>query len=125
LISSIYRFVGVDDTFIPDVLNERANAGVYSMPRLRLRRLMNPIRFTYHHGGQRLERRKSIGRIGRVTVRTIRTFDHVVMKRLFPNKRPVLNPEVQQALATYYRADASALRDEFNLDVDHWTVFSS
>jgi hypothetical protein len=120
---SIYRFIGVDSTFVPSMLGKQANVGVYSIPRLRVRRLMNPIRFTYHHGGQRLEPRESVGFIGRVAMRAIRKIDRTIMQRIFSNERPVLNSKVQKALAAYYHADAESLRDSFGLDIDHWSVF--
>jgi hypothetical protein len=84
---------------------------------------MNPIRFTYHHGGRRLEPRESVGFIGRVAMRAIQKIDRTIMQRIFTNERPVLGSEVQQALAAYYHADAESLRDRFDLDIDHWSVF--
>jgi hypothetical protein len=41
------------------------------------------------------------------------------------NERPSLDPEVKAELAAHYRPDAKKLREEFDLDLEHWSVFTA
>ena len=57
-------------------------------------------------------------------MRLVRGIDHRIVQPLVTNERPSLRPDVQAELAEYYRPDAAKLKDDFDLDIDHWTVLS-
>ena len=104
-------------------MDGRSNKGVYSKARIRLIRLTNPVRFEYFYEGQRLRPRDKVGRLGHAFMRLVRGIDRRVVQPLVSNERPSLRPDVQAKLAKYYRPDAAKLKDDFDLDIDHWTVF--
>jgi hypothetical protein len=121
---SLCRFLGIDEhRDLTDALSGRSNQGVYSKARIRLIRLTNPIRFEYFYDGQRLRPKDDIGSLGHVLMRFIRGVDRRLVKPLVTNERPSLHPDVKAELVEHYRSDAAKLRDEFDLDIDHWSVF--
>ncbi|MCS3672420.1 hypothetical protein GGQ21_003090 [Salinibacter ruber] len=125
-VRAISEFLGVSkEADITDVLeNGKANKGLYSKLRLSWTRLTNPIQFEYFHGGQRLRPRENIGRLGRAFIRFVRGIDRRLLRPIVTNKRPSLNPDVEAELVRHYRSDAKALKEEFDLDIEHWSVFA-
>jgi len=117
-------FLGIEKNHdLTGAVDGRSNKGVYSKARIRLIRLTNPVRFEYFYEGQRLRPRDKVGRLGHAFMRLVRGIDRRVVQPLVSNERPSLRPDVQAKLAKYYRPDAAKLKDDFDLDIDHWTVF--
>lgn len=122
-VRAISEFLGVSkEADVTDALDGKANKGVYSKLRLSWTRLTNPIQFEYFHDGQRLRPRENIGRLGRAFIRFVRGIDRRLLRPIVANKRPSLNPDVEAELVRHYRSDAKALKEEFDLDVEHWSV---
>lgn len=122
-IRSIYDFLGVEDGHFLGQSDSKANVGIYSKTRLRVTRLVNRMRYEYFHEGQRLRPKESIGTFDLAALRTLQVFNRHVL-RVLETGRPSLQPEVRDRLVEYYREDAEQLRSAFNLDIDHWSVFS-
>ena len=119
----VYNLVGVSDSFEPSVLNSKSNRGVYSLSRIRILRMQNPILFKYFYNGQRLTRRKDIGPLGWAAVGAIRAVDWLLSSVPSINGKPNLEEEVSSSLCDYYHSDAIKLQDKFDLDIGHWSVF--
>jgi hypothetical protein len=125
-IQSICQLLGVSgDVDFSDALNGRTNEDVYSKPRLRLIQLTNPYRFEYFYDGQRLRHSEDIGLFGRVLIRLVRTLDRRFLEHVVTDERPSLDSEVKSELKAHYRPDAEKLRQGFDLDIEHWSVFSN
>jgi hypothetical protein len=126
VVRSICRFLGIpEDVDFSDVLGGKANKGVYSKLRLRLIQLTNPFRFEYFYDGQRLRPRENVGPFGRAVIRCARAVDRHLLQPVVANERPSLDPEIKAELAAHYRPDAKKLREEFDLDIEHWSVFAT
>ncbi len=54
----------------------------------------------------------------------LRGIDRRLLRPIVTNKRPSLNPDVEAELVRHYRADAKALKEEFDSDVEHCSVFA-
>lgn len=123
-VRSICQFLGVSEEMdLSETLNDRANKGVYSKLRLRLIQLTNPFRFEYFYDGQRLRPRENIGPFGRAVIRSVRAVDRRLLQHLVTSERPSLDQEVESELAAHYRPDSKKLKEEFDLDIEHWSVF--
>lgn len=125
VVSSICKFIGVNPNLITEETVEgRSNTGVYSLSRLSLIRLKNPILYKYHYDRRRLENRSDIGVAGRVGLRIVNLIDRAVMRPLFSNSRPKLEEGTRKILIDYYYSDSSKLRKNTDLDIGGWGVFS-
>jgi hypothetical protein len=122
---SIHEFLRVQGGGLPDTLDERVNRGVYSLLRVRVVRWINFLRYEYFHDGQRLRPSSTIQAHERFGLRLLRAFDRRVLEPYLESGRPDLRPDVLGELVSHYQKDATHLRDSFDLDIDHWSVFDS
>jgi hypothetical protein len=123
-VKEIFRFLGVEDVKFSDQSTSKANIGKYSKTRLWVARLVNRMRYDYFHEGQRLRPKENIGAFGRIAIRALQALNQRVLGVL-ETGRPSLQPRVHDRLVEYYREDAEHLRSTFDLDINHWSVFSS
>lgn len=122
-LKEIFRFLGIDEEYIPQSLNSRPQAGVYSIPRVRLLTLRNPIVYTYSSDRMRLILKEEIGLLGSMIVKVINLIDSKVLCRVFPNAKPSLSQDLAEALSTIYEEDTSKLEELLGLSLAHWKVF--
>jgi hypothetical protein len=126
MLRALCGFLGIEGNHdLTGAVAGRSNEGVYSKARIQLIRLTNPLRFEYFYGGQRLRPRDKVGRLGHAFMRLVRGIDRRIVQPLVSNELPTLRPDVQAELAECYRPDAAKLKDDFDLDIDHWAVFSA
>jgi len=123
VLGSIQDFLKVNPKSFTGLSDSSANVGLYSKPRLLVARLVNRIRFEYFHNGQRMRPMKNIGLLKKITVRGLRNLNRHILQ-LFETGQPSLQTDVRGELVSYYRDDAERLRSTFDLDVDHWSVFT-
>ncbi len=121
---SIHNFLGVRRERLPASSKSSAQTGVYSKTRLKVARFVNRIQFEYFYGGQRLKPRRDIGLLGCATVWTLRNLNRYVLS-LLETGQPPLQKGVHEELVSYYRSDMEQLRSTFDLDIEHWSVFSN
>jgi hypothetical protein len=125
ILQSIHGFLGVNKKEPPDLLNSVPKKGAYSKVRLRVIRLINRLRFEYFYEGQRLRPKNHIGLLERIALKTLNAIDRRLLRRYVDEGRPSLQPEVHWKVSSYYRDDSQRLRDAFDLEVDHWSVFAN
>lgn len=121
-IKKICQFLEIDSEYAPRSLNSRPQAGVYSILRLKLLALRNPIVYSYSADRTRLTPRDEIGPHGAMLVRIINLVDRKVVWSL-DNSRPPLNRDAAKALSDVYRGDTSKLEGLLNSSLAHWKVF--
>ncbi len=122
IVQHVYRFVGVDDTYVPQALDDRPKASLYSIPRIRLMALRNRW-FVYdiHPQGTGMSM-KNQTRLERWASEAIRQFDRRVMIRLFKNPRPRLSPALAYRLYQLYAEDIARLEALLERDLSAWRV---
>jgi len=122
IVQQVYRFVGVDDAYVPQALNDRPKASLYSIPRIRLMALRN--RWLIYHiepQGAGMSMREQ-NRLQRWASEAIRQFDRRVMIRLFKNPRPQLDPALAYRLYSLYAEDIARLEALLDRDLSAWRV---
>lgn len=119
MVQGVYRFLEIDDSYAPRELGSRPMAVVYSLPRLRVRRLRNPLIYTYDEARVRIHRKRP-GPLGRVVHRTVRALDNRVLKHVFTNRKPKLSPDLMSRLQELYRDDIEQLEKLSGRDLSGW-----
>lgn len=117
-IQEVYKFVGVDDEFVPKVLNRRVMEGIYSLQRLRLWNLFNRFYYNYNSKCTRLEpKRKNL--LEWIIVLFILGIDKL-MKGWLINEKPKLESKLKNKLVKYYKKDLRKLEKMINKDLGIW-----
>lgn len=116
-----YRFLGVDDAFVPeDSLGSRPQAVIYQPTRLKL--LAWRPRLLYRFNAERtrmIGRTRNPLRIG--LAGAIIALDRLILARLLGNAKPRLSPELRARLRGYYDADIAKLEGLLGQDFSDWT----
>lgn len=121
----IQRFVGVREYHQSETLTSSANATTYSLFRIQMRRLMNPLAFTYSPDRMRLHKRTNMNWLQRATYGALNRFDWWVLARIFRGDKPTLNADVQALLSHLYKEDALLLEQFLGRSLRHWKVFQA
>ena len=120
-IQNIYRFLDVDETYISRNLYRRPQAVMYSLPRIRFRRIGTSFIYDYNHNRTRLYRKKQ-NRIDKLASHLVFDTDRVLLAKLFCNKKPVLSDELQNMLYMQYKDDIGNLEELLQVNLDHWKI---
>lgn len=116
-VQRLYRFIGVDETFVPDVSERHNRTGI-------------PINASFHtllaHGGLRHKVRDALPQ---PVVRAVRTYAPDLpdllqkwkLKVMYGNlRRPTVPDDVHARLRRLYRDDVNRLQDLIGRDLSHW-----
>lgn len=114
-----YRFLGIDDSYVPRQLNDRPQAVVYSIPRLKLLRLRNERLYDYNSDRTRLYIREQ-SRLDRAVCRTIDRLDRFVLSRVFGNEKPALGEGLRRKLHAFYAEDVGRLEELLGVNLERW-----
>jgi len=121
-IQKIYRFLEVDDAYVPQQINNRPSAVTYSIARLKFLRCRNKYAFTYNKDNTRLyAKQQSLS--DRIIYWTITCINRVFLSWTFSNTKPTLNEELKQRLYRIYEADILELEKLLNVKLAHWKHF--
>lgn len=122
---SIYRFVGVDETYVPESLHSQRNVTVYSVPRIQMLKLRNYLLFTYSDDRMRLHTRSEISLIRKIAIKMIEKIDEKMLSRLLKNSRPVLSVDIAEALSLTYKQDTLKLEKFLGCSLNHWKALNT
>jgi hypothetical protein len=114
-----YRFLEIDDSYVPRQLNDRPQAVVYSIPRLKVLRLRNERLYDYNSERTRLYIREQ-SRLDRAVCRTIDRLDRHVLSRVFGNEKPALSEELRRRLHEFYAEDVNGLEELLGVSLERW-----
>ena len=114
-----YRFLGIDDSYVPRQLNDRPQAVVYSIPRLKILRLRNERLYDYNSDRTRLYIREQ-SRLDKAVCLTIDRLDRFVLSRVFGNEKPALSEELSRRLHEFYEEDVSRLEELLGVKLERW-----
>lgn len=119
-----YRFVGVDDGYVPGQLksNRRPNPnpGVYSLARLRVLGLRNRFMYTYNRERTRRYSKRRPTPVDRAMNRLIESTDRLALARLFGNARPQVSDSLRRRLFELYAEDVHRLEELLGYSLDNW-----
>ncbi|HWT03683.1 MAG TPA: sulfotransferase [Pyrinomonadaceae bacterium] len=114
-----YRFLEIDDSYVPRQLNDRPQAVVYSIPRLKILRLRNERLYDYNSERTRLYIREQ-SRLDRAVCRTIDRLDRHFLSRVFGNEKPALGEELRRRLHEFYAGDVGRLEELLGVNLERW-----
>ncbi len=119
-IKSLYKFIGVDDSFKPKSLSKRTNLGIYDFRRLRFLRLRNSVRFQYNSENTDLLVRKNILALTMNSV--VVGIDRLILALIFGNSRPILSDELKKQISSKYNDDILQLESLLERDLSKWKI---
>jgi Sulfotransferase domain len=114
-----YQFLEIDDSYVPRQLNDRPQAVVYSIPRLKVLRLRNERLYDYNSERTRLYIRQQ-SRLDKAVCRTIDRLDHYLLSRVFGNEKPALTEELRRRLHEFYAEDVGRLEELLGVKLERW-----
>jgi Sulfotransferase domain len=114
-----YQFLEIDDSYVPRQLNDRPQAVVYSIPRLKILRLRNERLYDYNSDRTRLYIREQ-GRLDKAVCRTIDRLDRHLLSRVFGNEKPALSEELRRKLHAFYAEDVGHLEELLGVNLERW-----
>ena len=106
----MYRFLEIDDSYIPHQLHTRPMAAVYSLKRLKFLGLRNRFLYRYNHDNTRLYL-KGQRSMDKVVCRVIGVLDHYVLSSISANEKPKLSEGLRQRLHSLYERDWRSLEE--------------
>lgn len=115
-VQQVYKHIGVDVGFKPEVAQGKSNIGVYSLNRLKFINLRNRIVFDH----QPTYMTRKAGMIPNIANAVIIGIDRLLLSRLCDNTPEKLSDEDKHELFEYYRADMYNLNELLNGRVSHW-----
>ncbi|HBG29765.1 sulfotransferase domain-containing protein [Sinimarinibacterium flocculans] len=102
-------------------LPELANAGVYSLSRLRLLTLRNRFLYAYDAGsGKLIEKRRYPHRW--LPAAAITALDRYVLRGLLGNDKPELRGDIRARLESYYEQEIQRTSELIGVDLGKWQV---
>ncbi|MDA8736495.1 sulfotransferase domain-containing protein [Opitutales bacterium] len=120
-IRETFRFLGVDDTYVPSTLESKPQSVTYNLARLKVRRLRNPVLFRYSDDRMRLYK-KDETILGRCYCRSIDILDKLVLSKFFKSRKPNLSLELRKLLYSVYEEDINILEESLSRDLTEWKV---
>ncbi len=121
-VQNIYRFLKVDNSYIPTRLQSQPQAVIYSLPRIKILRLRNKHLYTYNKDKTRLYS-KTQNYLDKKICRMIDTFDASFLSSWFNNQKPILSRELRQRLYEIYAQDIQNLEELLHVELSHWKSF--
>lgn len=114
----VHSFLGVRPDFVPSMLTERANSGVYSLPRLRLLRTGSRFVYRYRRGSRYVSLRDNWRTRG--AYRAVRWADRAALAPLYGNAAPELAHDVRVELTKLFASDLDQLEALLDRPLDRW-----
>jgi Sulfotransferase domain len=122
-IRQVYRFLGVRDDYVPRGLSmkNQQNPGVYSLPRLRLLNVRNPLMYTYNE--DRTKRYpKQPKRLGKLANKMIIWTDAHLFAPICGDFKPELKAAQKRKLFEIYEEDIYRLEDFLGQELLSWKL---
>ena len=119
-IQNIYKFLGVENGFIPQSLNSKPMASIYSSKRLKFRQFINKKTSYYSYYDDNTRIHKKNGYIYSIITKIFAAFDRFFIAKIIKNKKPEIDNKVKEELIKVYRKDIENLQKLTNRDLTHW-----
>lgn len=114
----VHAFLGVRPDFVPSGMGERANAGVYSLTRLRVLRRGSRFIYRYRPGEPYVALRDNWRT--RAAYRAVRWVDRATLAPVLGNEAPELDSGLRAQLAEQFAPDLDVLEELLDRPLDRW-----
>ena len=118
-IKQIYKFLNIEENFIPPNLNTKPQAVIYSIPRLRFLKLRNHFLYNYNTERTRLELKKQ-SIFDKIAIKLIEFTDRKLLCKLYTTSRP--NIEFPKRLTEILNLDIERLENILSKDLSEWKI---
>ncbi len=120
IFSAAFRFLGIDESFHPEVEHKRVNEGVYARRRLRFLNLRNRYILKWSDDRTYVNIGPASGAWPRLVSAGVAAADRWLLARFFSNQRPDLPAELIRRMRDYYRDDVVRLEEIVHRDLAAW-----
>ena len=121
VISQIYRFLEIEENYLPKALNEQPKQSVHSLPRLKWLAMANRLFYTYRVDKNNMmvlyPRNNALFRLGYYLLVAI---DRYLLALIFSNARAKLSENMRKFLAEKYKNDIAALEKFLGQELTIW-----
>ncbi|MFN2384828.1 MAG: sulfotransferase domain-containing protein [Thermoanaerobaculia bacterium] len=118
-VRKVYEFLGIRPDYSAGALRSRPQGVVYSLPRLRFRRLRNRIVYRYDENRVRAYPRRA-NLPGRMLNQAVLSVDARLLRPVFGNARPQLSDSLRAKLRSVYHEDVCALEATLGRSLTAW-----
>jgi len=120
-IRGLYRFLEVDQHYLPRARGRTWKSAIYSPSRIRFRRLFNPLIYSYCFENGRVTNLCSRGNVVSTLLGyAIGGTDRLLLARLCRNDKPSLSVPLRKRLLDVYREDVARLEHLLGTDLSGW-----
>jgi hypothetical protein len=118
-IQTAYAFLGVQQNFTPEHLQNRKQKTIYNLNRLRILRINNKLRFNYNENRTRIKDKKS-NPFYKIASHSLLLFDKAILSRFFSSNGKRISPGLEKKLYGIYSEDISSLEGFLRRSLSHW-----
>ena len=122
-IQYIFRFLEVDDNYVPKTLKIKQNPGVYSLTRLRLLNIRHRFISIYNEDKTTRVGKRQKTRLDRLIDKLILLVDGKLLSRLCKNSRSNLSTKLSRSLFEIYEEDITGLESFIGRKLNHWKKY--
>lgn len=116
---TIYKALGLNESYVPQSLDKKPQASIYSLPRLWWRSWRNPLIYQYDAKRTR-SYRKSTGTAVKIVNKAILFIDSRMLKHVFKSQRPDLSKVMRQILHDLYLPEIEKVELLLGRDLSIW-----
>jgi hypothetical protein len=120
-ISQIYKFLDIEEGYLPKALNKQPKQSIYSIPRLKWLAMANRFFYTYRvDNNNMLALYPKKNRLSRLVYYLCVAIDRVLLNFIFSNTRVKISSTARTALVKKYKTDIDALGKFLGKELTEW-----
>lgn len=121
VISQIYKFLEIEENYLPKALNKQPKQSVYSIPRLKWLAMANRFFYTYRMDNNNLlALYPKRSKLSRVVYYLCVLIDRTLLNFIFSNARMKISGATRKTLAGKYEKDVDALGKFLGKELTEW-----
>jgi hypothetical protein len=118
----IYELLSLRRVFI-EFNGNSPQAGIYSLERIRFELILKSVRYSeYSRGG--VTQGINLSESDKTFIEAMYWFDREILSPRFGNKKPTLDPDLEEKLKKIYKDEALAVTRKYDLDTVHWRTLN-
>lgn len=117
-IKKVFDFLKLDNSFIPKSLNQRPQAAIYNLFRLKLMQIRNFLSVNYNENKTRTNEQKNL--LKKIIYNSYNSFDKHILAKIFKSKKPKISKELFEKILSFYFDDINSLESLFEKNLSNW-----
>ncbi len=121
IVSQIYRFLEIDDGYLPKALTRQPKQSVYSLPRLKWLAIANHFFYTYRVDENNMMALHLVeNKLSRLCYYLMNGVDRYFLSFVFGNFKDKLSEDIRRAFVEKYKTDVEALEKMLGQELTKW-----